>query len=381
MRGGQYFASNELGLFNSLLSVLMVFFTDGQRNLYKEMSSKDRLFILKETIEYSTIVFGYSNEIASFCFDEVELLSVELSDFRSSFELLLAKCRFNRMKGALSKSGEIANQLAEISSTRAAYKVYANRALATYLFYIGNFKESYKVASVGGLKYITIEEGRERAKFDINEPYISCLGYCALSLRIMNKRKMCSNFLKEMIEAANEISHPHTLIVATFISTMVWQFEGNKTKTKSEAENLIKLCIQYGVRLWKIAGEILYNWADSNRDSTKLLERGIENWLETGAVLFMPYWKGLLGDKYLEGKRKPKEALLIVEEGINYTESWWQAELWRIKGLCVFALKKANYEKVSMDAFFTGLRIAEKQEAVIISKRIKETMKVLNLRK
>ena len=240
------------------------------------------------------------------------------------------------MKGLLSKSGEIANELFQIGSDKKEYRAYAYRALSTYFFYIGNLKEAYKFASVQGLKYANLKNGRERAKYDINEPYISCLGYRALILRLMNKRKQSLIELSKMADVANKINHPHTSIVATFISVMIWQFEGNKSKTKKGSENLINLCILHGVRLWKIAGEILYNWADTKKNSIRQLEIAIEDWTETGAVLFMPYWKGLLADKYLDEKKNPKEALFVVDQIINYTESWWQAELWRIKALAYF---------------------------------------------
>jgi len=125
-------------------------------------------------------------------------------------------------------------------------------------------------------------------------------------------------------------------------------------------------------------GQVLRGWARSACGETAegigLIERGIADWVATGATLVVPYYVALkaeglhFADRSSEALEAISEAEALVERS---EESWWCAELHRLRGVFLVAV---GADETQIEASFSdAIRIAKQQKSVSLEKRAEAT--------
>jgi predicted ATPase len=119
-------------------------------------------------------------------------------------------------------------------------------------------------------------------------------------------------------------------------------------------------------------------WARSSSDDTAeglaWIERGIEGWRATGAILAVPYYLGLKAEAlYLA--RRTSEALEAISEAEALIERFedrsWRAELHRLRGVFLVAI---GADEIQIEAAFcAAISIAKQQKSVSLEKRAEGT--------
>jgi len=370
MRGEICYAENKLGAIGALLSVISYFFEEGNwENPIPELDEKDQLFILREAGRFLTETSGYASSEVGSCYNKERILSEITNNLRGLFEALLGLCRYHRLRGELKKSGDVANDLDLLYKrlNDVSYFPAVQRALSSNFFYTGDFVKTYKFAKRGSITYTDPNQALINAQIDVNEPSISCFGYCALALWFLGYPDQAISKSNETLDKANELANAHTLAITMWIDAMIYHFVHDLQLTSSKAKALIDFCSEKGFLLWRLAGEILYAWSlaniekNQNRFSDKIKEN-ISLWIETEAKLFTPYWYAILADVYLiEGKYF--DGLISISEGFHCSnangEHWWDSELWRLKGELTL-MQSGTFEEA--DTYFRqALNIAKIQ--------------------
>jgi predicted ATPase len=95
------------------------------------------------------------------------------------------------------------------------------------------------------------------------------------------------------------------------------------------------------------------------------ISSGLEAWRTTGAEVQRPYYLALLAEAY--GKSgQAEEALEVLAEALALVakagESWWEAELYRLKGEWLLALSMDKHSEVET-CLHQALSITRRQQA------------------
>jgi hypothetical protein len=342
MRGAQRFAAEALGALSGLLSMLGYFFKDNNFVEPVETLNKgSRLSVIKEAAHYLTFVNGYGAPEVERCY----VKGLEICDSRvitSQIELNLGLGRVFRIRGQLKQSGEIAQNLLDLSRGNPSLRSAAERAVATNFYYTGQFHKALVHAKNGIIKYPSRKEALRMANLDVNEPSLCCLGYQGLCKWFIGKPDQALADVDLAVKKAKILGHHHTIAVILLMKAMVHQFRMEVADTQKAATELTGFCTDKSFNLWQISGRILSTWANVRlgQKPSESVKDLIEDWKDNEAELFLPYWYGLGADAALAAKDwKGMEDLLV--SGLSYshknTEHWWDAEIARLNGLLLTA--------------------------------------------
>jgi predicted ATPase len=184
--------------------------------------------------------------------------------------------------------------------------------------------------------------------------------------------------MAEAIALAKELNDMPALTVALWGATILAQCGRATTDVERLASDLIELATRQNIAQFLGGGEVLRGWARSVSGDTveglAWIERGIQDWMATGAKLGVSYYLALkaealyLADRTSEALEAITEAEAVVERS---EERWWSAELHRLRGVFL-AARGADETKIEA-SFQAGIRTAKEQKSVSLEKRAEAT--------
>lgn len=329
MRNSLMYAVQSLGMYGAALSSISAFFIEGNWELVNpNLDKENKYYVLVEAGQHLTSVMGYSSPDAAICYMEVANDSHFSEDQYDNYYItaILGLCRYYRMIGNLSETKKFSERLVKISHSVCKYKTVAYRALCTYYFYHGDLNMCI-IEADNCEKEFDFNNAVELANLDLNEPYLSCLGYKCMAMYLQGKK---DTQIKEIIKESYIFNHTHTLVVMLLMQIMIEQFANNYNLVYSISQEMIEICADNGFNQWECSAKILQYWSaihlkkENGRNFLKYIKYQIDLWKSFGAKLFLPYWYLLLADGcrscgiLSEHKKYMKEAYNIQEKTSEY---------------------------------------------------------------
>jgi adenylate cyclase len=180
--------------------------------------------------------------------------------------------------------------------------------------------------------------------------------------------------MAEAISLAKGLGDPYALAVALFHAGFAGHFERNSAEVEHLASDLMELSTRQHFAQWRAGAKVFLGWARSASGSTAegiaWIEEGVADWRALGSTLVVPYWLALKAEAlHLTGRFA--EALKAIREAETLAkssgESWWSAELHRLRGVFLAALGADQTEVEA--AFHEAIRIARQQKSFSLMKR------------
>jgi predicted ATPase len=380
-RGNANFAANVLGARGALLLVLVHFFERGRWGSPVEtgvagqsLTAEDRLFILMQAGLYLTATRGFAAAEARTCYERVESLAHSLNRPRLLYAALIGQWRYSLQTDKLSATMRIARRVYSLAQEQndSALMMGGYRALAVTLYYLGDF-ESARQHTICGIQILR-SEGVLSPVEEVTAPAVTCLCHGALSEWHFGKVTSCQATMAEGISLAKDLNDMHALAVALWFAGFLAHFERGPAKVERLASDLIELATRQNFAQLLAGGQVLRGWARSSCGDTveglAWIERGIEDWRATGAILLVPYYLALkaevlyLARRVSEALEAIREAQALVERS---DERWWSAELHRLRG--VFVAATGADETQIETSFAEAIKIAKEQKSVSLQKR------------
>jgi tetratricopeptide (TPR) repeat protein len=145
------------------------------------------------------------------------------------------------------------------------------------------------------------------------------------------------------------------------------QFRRENEKVRELAEALASLATEQGLRFWLAGASIQHGWAiaDQGRfdEGIEKMRRGIAGFRSAGAEILLTFNLGLMAELY--GKiGRPREGLMTLNEAFTLPgneETFWQAELYRLKGELLLMQDGAAAEVE--ECFDRSISIVQQQKA------------------
>jgi predicted ATPase len=170
------------------------------------------------------------------------------------------------------------------------------------------------------------------------------------------------------------LGDPYASAVALFHAGFAGHFERNSAEVERLASDLMELSTRQHFAQWRAGAKVFLGWARSASGSTAegiaWIEEGVADWRALGSTLVVPYWLALkaealhLADRFAEALKAITEAETLAESS---GESWWSAELCRLRGVFL-AATDANEGEIEA-AFHASIRVATQQKSFALLKR------------
>lgn len=195
------------------------------------------------------------------------------------------------------------------------------------------------------------------------------LCYLAWTLYILGDVERAKDCCERSIEFAQQLAESYDLVVANGNACYFHQFAGNPNTVAEKSQTVISLATENGFPAWLSLGEFFRGWALAHSGDAHagipLMEQSLAEHEATGEKLEVPYFMGLLADRFAivgrpeDGLRLIGQALALVE---RTGERWFQAELYRLQGRLVKVGPEHSLAKAE-DCFHLALEVAGSQEA------------------
>jgi predicted ATPase len=258
----------------------------------------------------------------------------------------------------------------------AALMIGAYRALASTLYFLGNFEASrkYAVHAVQIWRSGSVQSFAE----EYYTPVVGCLVYVAVSEWHLGDNASCQVMMADAISLAKELNDANALAYALGWAGVLAHFELNPAEVDRLASDLLELCTRHSFVHWLAHGAIFRGWARSASGDTAegipWIEQGIRDYRATGAALGMSSNLAQkaealhLADRISEAVDAINEAQALAE---RFEQREYYAELHRLRG--VFLTAMGAEETKTEASFCAAIRIAKEQRSVSLEKRAKAT--------
>jgi tetratricopeptide (TPR) repeat protein len=384
-RGNAYLAANVLGARGPLLSVLVHFFEHGRWGSpvgtaveEQSLTAEDQLFILMQSALYLTAVRGHASVEARVCYERVESLCNSLKRPQLLYVALIGQWRYTVMTDKMSAAMQIAERVYSLAQEQndAALMIGAYRALASTLYYLGDF-ESARQYAMRGLQIWRSGSVQSYAE-EYYTPAVSCLVYVAMSERQLGDIASCHANLDEAISLAKDLNDTSALAFALSWAANLALYERDPAEADRLASDLIELSTRHNFAYWLALGAIHRGWARSASGDTAegipWIEQGIRDFRATGSVLALPSYLAQkaealhLADRTSEALEAINEAEALVE---RFEQRNFCAELHRLRG--VFLANIGADETQIEASFCAAIKIAREQKSISLATRAEAT--------
>jgi len=283
---------------------------------------------------------GYTAPEVAYAYTRARELCRQLGDTPQLFSPLLGLTGFHFARAEFST----ARELAELCLTQAQRDpnptrlMWAHYALGQVLCCAGEFTRAKDHLEQGLVLYQPQEHRRFVAR-GVQDPYVSCLCFLALSLWFLGFATQAVATIQRAQDHAHAMGHPFSVTRALDYAARVYQYCREQHTAQEKAETLLAVAREHGFIHYLPGGEIRHGWRlteQGHYDSgLPRMRHGLATYQATVAELERPYYLTLLAEAY--GKSgQLQEGLAIVDEAMTIIgrsgERFYEAELWRIKG-------------------------------------------------
>ncbi|HVN89060.1 MAG TPA: AAA family ATPase [Candidatus Binataceae bacterium] len=293
-----------------------------------------------------------------FAFDEVEAAFSRARDLCKRtggnphlFPILFGLWVFYLARAEHRTAHELAQECMRIAeSTRdQAQLLEAHHALGVTLLNFGEFAPALEHLEQAIAIYHYEEHGPLAVTYG-QDSGVVCLAHAAWALWFLGYPDQAAMRNRQALELAKKVSHPYSLATACDFAAWFFQLCRDPTKVQEYAEVAITLSTERDFGFYRAMGLILRGWAaalqEQKEQGVLQIHEGLAAFRATGARIMLPYHVALLAEALGEAGFV-KEALERLSEASAETEtsgeSWWCAEILRLKGEML--LRLADLEK------------------------------------
>ncbi len=172
------------------------------------------------------------------------------------------------------------------------------------------------------------------------DPGVVCQVQAAFALWLRGYPDRAMQFSREALRLAQDTEHPYTLAYALNWMAMVHQFCRETDEVGRWTEASLAVSSKNGFAHLSAVATVLRGWALVEQGHAKeglaQSREGIAMSEAGGTVLLRPYYFGLLAAGYAQ-QGDSAQGLRLLDEALELLkqtgEEWWEAELWRTKGI------------------------------------------------
>jgi class 3 adenylate cyclase/tetratricopeptide (TPR) repeat protein len=288
------------------------------------------------------------------------------------FSALYGRYRCWQLQGHHIGAQKLAEELLSLANREqnTGYLVAAHRALGRTLFFQGNHAKALphleKVLTVAA----TAELRTAIYQFDVADPWVFAHAYMSLAQWLLGYPERALEQCRQGLSLAEDLDHTFSLAVALRYAGWLYRFCHDLERTRATAARALALAREKGLPAFACWAKILSGWTliDQGQGEQAVAEirQGLVELSDLGANLPRTYFLAMLAEACGHAGR-PEEGLPALTEGQELAdatggESYWQPELYRLKGELLFQHDPTKAQDA--EACFRGaLDVARRQQA------------------
>ena len=191
-----------------------------------------------------------------------------------------------------------------------------------------------------GMSLYDAAQHRSHAFVYGQDPGVVCRTHTAFALWLLGYPDHALRLSQEALRLAQEIEHPYTLAYALNWMAMVHQFCLAVDKVQQWAEASLAVSSKNGFAHLTAVATVLRGWAlveqGRRQEGLAQSQQGVVMSQAGGTVLLRPYYLGLLAEGHAK-EGDSAQGLVLLDEALELVgqtgEEWWEAELYRTKGV------------------------------------------------
>lgn len=207
------------------------------------------------------------------------------------------------------------------------------------------------------------------------DPAVASLSYLAHIDWLEGKPDTALRTCSQALELAYQSRHLGNQAFAHLAASMVYAFRQEYSQAFAKAEQVLACAERWPLPHWKKLATILHTCAQSllasSAEARVQLRQEVQSWAGMGLRGGLPFFWALVSESALQAgdfdtaQHGLHEARKIMEET---GERWWEAEVWRLQGVCLLRQSPVDAEHVEA-LFQQALQVARQQQARMLALR------------
>jgi predicted ATPase/class 3 adenylate cyclase len=316
---------------------------------------------------------GFASSEAQDVYVRAGKLAQQIGEGSLVFTVFWALWVFHEARGEHRKARDAAAECLRLAQAAgdSALLLEAHHAFGVSLLEFGEFAQGLEYFERGAAIY---DPSRHAALAYTSgqDSGVACLSYQGWALWFLGYPDEARKRTNGALALAHRLAHPVSTAAVANIACWVYQFLRDRQAARAQADAAAALSTEQEFALWRAMAMVGQGWAACEEgrpgDGITQLGAGLSALRSAGAEVLMPYFLSLLAQAYA-GVGQVAEALSILAEAqtvIDHSgESWWQAELYRLKGEFSLRLSdpSAENEKRAEEYFHRAHAVARGQRA------------------
>jgi predicted ATPase len=203
---------------------------------------------------------------------------------------------------------------------------------------------------------------------DVEGPSLASLAHSALCLWLLGYPDQASSRVQRLLTLLQGHPDPIDIVINVEYALIVAYVLHDGQSMRRQGEEIAAIATKHDIAMFQALGALYTGFARVGQGEIApgiaQLHGGLDMLRQMAVVMFMPYCLALLAEAYgLAGQNA--EALAALDEAIAIIdqtgESWWQAELFRLRGQLLLATGAAPRD---IEAYYQrAIQVACQQEA------------------
>jgi len=318
---------------------------------------------------------GYTAPEVERMYRRARTLCRHLAETKELYQALRGLGTFNIVRGDLAAAREFSEQCLRIGQQTqdSDYLIEAYTGLGYSRGYMGEFEAARNLLEQV-MKLYAARGDRPALTLSPQDPGVASLGLLAVLLCLLGYPDQALRRHEESIELAQRLKHPFHLAYAHTYGVRVHELRQEPLAAAEHAELGALLSDRHGFEIWSTTAKLHQGVAKCAlgqlSEGIGLLNQMLAVRKAVGVNLSRPYFLAELA-KAQQAAGQPSQVLTTIAEAFIYAEQnaecFFEAELYRLRGECIFALRSD-----------TQAAVADCEQALVIAR--KQRAKWLELR-
>jgi AAA ATPase-like protein len=324
---------------------------------------------------------GFGSTRVEDCAARAKALSDALPGRGSRFAAHKVEWNSCLLRQPVPRTVALARDLVELarSTEDPAQLAVACRALGYSLYIAGELRQAAEVLARGAALADDIPDD----EFSVygEHPSMVCRVYGSQAQRLLGFLETGARLGEAAVRHARLHNNPHSLAWALCVAAHAYCQQHEPAIVAPFAEEAVELSEEHRLPQWLANAELTRGWAMCHlgdpAGGLSLQEKGLQDWLATGAVLHTTQWRALLAESYhLSGETAAARPHLAAARAHfeRYGENYLAAELYRLEGLLLQSegapagIVEQHLAKAVRIAREQGARLFELRSATVLTR-------------
>lgn len=312
---------------------------------------------------------GHTSPEVERVYSRARMLGQKVGETPQLIPALFGLWRYYGARPDFQAARELGEQLLRLGegSQDPANLIHAHYALGFTQLFAGEPALARTHLEIGSTLYN--REQRRALVFRLGQdPGVACLVWASLALWVLGYPDTAAARCQQGVELAKELSHPFSLAFALCYRACVHTFCRDAESVRECTEAALNISREHEFSTWVAIATVYRGWALARLDHVcegiDELHSGLNAVRGIGLGVLGPYYLSLLAEAYGAADQTDKAVASLnqaLAEANENGESWWEAELHRMKG--EFFLHSSKKAAEAEACFTRAIAVARRQRA------------------